>query len=619
MLTQVRSSTAAFSSRAIPLGLALITFLAFLPVLSNDFVAWDDRRNLYDNAAYRGFGWPQLRWMFTNYTLGHYIPLTWLSFGLDYAVWGMDPVGYHLTNLLLHIAGTVAFFFVARRLLQRATAFSEAAVGIGAAVSALFFAIHPLRVESVAWATERRDVLSGALFFLAILTYLQAADAGGSRRRWLLSASVGAFLLALASKSIVMMLPLVLILLDAYPLRRLHGGPREWLGQSQRWVWLEKVPYLLLGGAGAVVSYYAHAYGATPHESPWLSRVVTSLYGLWFYIVKTAVPVGLSPMYEAPAHIPPLEARFLVSAVGMVGVSLVAVLLRVKWPAGLALTIYYGIFIAPVSGLVHIGGFILTADRYSYLSCLGWAVLVGAVAGAVVDGPARGTLRPSLTRLVAGVAAVWFLCLGILTWRQAQVWHDTESLWRHAVTVTPECALCHKFLGESLVYRGAPLAGLEHLEHALALRPERVEFRVGVGVAFAQLGMWAEALDQYRRVLERYPGQIDARNDLAMALLHMGRLTEAVEHLDEVLGRAPNDPTAHLTLGFALKDMGRADEAVEQFRLVTQLKPDSTAARLALVQAYVALGRKDLAREQYDALRALDPRLATNVGSAFIP
>jgi len=609
----------AFSSRAVPLALALATFLAFLPVLSNDFVAWDDRRNLYDNPAYRGLGWPQLRWMFTNYTLGHYIPLTWLSFGLDYAVWGMNPFGYHLTNLLLHIAGAVLFFFVSRRLLQRATAFSPAAVGIGAAVAALFFAIHPLRVESVAWATERRDVLSGALFFLTILTYLKAADAGGSRRRWLLTASVGTFLLALASKSIVMMLPLVLILLDAYPLRRLHGGPREWFGQSQRWVWLEKAPYLLLGAAGAVVSYYAHAYGAAPHDSPWLSRAVTALYGLWFYIFKTAIPVGLSPLYEAPVHIHPLEGRFLVSAVGMVGASLVALLLRVRWPAGLALWIYYGIFVAPVSGIVHIGGFYLTADRYSYLSCLGWAVLVGAGAGAVVDGSARGTLRSSLARLVAGAAAVWFLGLGILTWRQAQVWRDTESLWQHAVTVTPDCALCHKFLGESLVYRGALLAGLEHLEHALALRPDRVEFRIGVGVAFTHLGMWQEALDQYRRVLERHPGQIEARNDLAMALVHMGRLTEAVEHLYEALRRAPNNPTAHVTLGFAFKDMGKADEAAEHFRRAIELKPDSAAARLGLVQAYVALGKKDLAREQYDALRGLDPQLATNVESAFTP
>lgn len=214
--------------------LAAVTMAAFLPVLWNGFVAWDDARNLTGNPDYRGLGWTQLRWIFTTHTLGHYVPLTWLSFALDHVVWGMNPAGYHLTNLLLHGASTVLFFAVARRLLGQGRAFSPTAVRLGAAAAALFFSLHPLRVESVAWATERRDVLSGAWFLATVLLYLAAARATGARRRWLLSASVGAYLLALASKSIVMTLPAVLVLLDVYPLRRLAADPRRWLGRSGR-------------------------------------------------------------------------------------------------------------------------------------------------------------------------------------------------------------------------------------------------------------------------------------------------------------------------------------------------------------------------------------------------
>ena len=168
-----------------PLLVALITFGAFLPTLQNGFVDWDDPTNLIDNPHYRGLGWSHLRWMFTTTLMGHWIPLSWVTFGADYLVWGMKPVGYHLTNLLLHTGGAVVFYFVALRLLRAATTGpGEIALRAGAGVAALFFAIHPLRVESVAWVTERRDVLSGLWFLLTILTYLKAANPVAPWRWW---------------------------------------------------------------------------------------------------------------------------------------------------------------------------------------------------------------------------------------------------------------------------------------------------------------------------------------------------------------------------------------------------------------------------------------------------
>src|SRR5438876_7135476 len=219
-----------------PLALALVTFAVFSPALSNNFVDWDDQINLTGNEEYRGLGTAQLKYFFTTVLLGHYIPLTWMTFGLDYVLWGMNPMGYHLTSLLVHAAGAAALYLVALRILQKATPLAGAPLRVGAVAGTLFFVLHPLRAESVAWATERRDVLSGLFLFLTLLAYLKMSDATGRRRRWLLVGASGLYLLALASKASVMVLPAMLILLDIYPLRRFD-----------RRTLLEKIPFAVLG------------------------------------------------------------------------------------------------------------------------------------------------------------------------------------------------------------------------------------------------------------------------------------------------------------------------------------------------------------------------------------
>src|SRR5438034_1865598 len=182
-----------------PLLVALFTLTAFLPTLQNQFVAWDDDKNFLDNPRYRGLGWAHLRWMFTAFHLGHYIPLTWVTFGMDHLLWGMKPVGYHLTSLLLHAANAVLFFSLVRRILTLArpsAAERDHALVVSAGFAALVFAIHPLRVESVAWVTERRDVLSGLFYLLTILEYLRACEPE-KRGRWWYWLSVVTFVCAL--------------------------------------------------------------------------------------------------------------------------------------------------------------------------------------------------------------------------------------------------------------------------------------------------------------------------------------------------------------------------------------------------------------------------------------
>jgi hypothetical protein len=530
-----------------PIGLALLTLAAFAPALRNGFV-WDDQFNVVDNPHVRGLGWSELRWMLTTAGSTHpgwggqWIPLTWLTVALDYRVWGLNPVGYHLTNLVLHAANAVLLFALARRVLAAATPTAGAGVlSVGAATTALFWALHPLRVESVAWATERRDVLSGFFFLLAVLTYLRAGLARAPGRRWWFAGSVGCYALALASKATVLLLPLALLVLDAYPLARLRGRWRQRL--------VEKVPYALLAAAAAGLTLHAVRVAAslTPSDQyPLPARVATALYGLWFYVEKTVFPLGLSPLYELRVPVRPLDPPFLGRGLAVLAVSAGLWLVRGRWPAGLAVWVSYAVLLVPVSGLAHVG-YHVAADRYGYLPSLGLALLVGAGAAAVAAAR-RPALRPAYARLLLVVIAGWVLGLGGLTARQVHAWSDAETLWQSALDVDPACGICHGNLGAELERLGLWEPAIAHLEEALALRPDQVGFQ----------------------------------RNLGLALLRSGRPAEAVTHFRLAVAAIPSDPALRNYLGLALLGVGQPEPALGQFRLAVRLDPSNADAQANL-------------------------------------
>src|SRR5215510_3692752 len=307
-----------FLQWAIPILVAVLTVAAFYPVLQNKFVNWDDYRNIVENPHYRGLGWTNIRWMFTTFHVGHYQPLSWLTLGGDYVLWGMNPFGYHLTSLLLHAATAVVVFFLAQELLSIAAAGAQkpVAVLIGAAMAALVFALHPLRVESVAWATERRDVLSGLFYSLTILAYLYACRGGKLRGKWYWG-TLGLFLCAILSKSLTVTLPAVLLLLDIYPLRRL-GGTQGWWSKSARAVYWEKFPFALLSLGFSAVAFIALAQienMASLQRLGLVDRLMISVYSLWFYFWKTVAPFKLSPLYELPTEVEFSSPSFMLSYV----------------------------------------------------------------------------------------------------------------------------------------------------------------------------------------------------------------------------------------------------------------------------------------------------------------
>ena len=558
-------------ARAVPWAIAALTVAVFSPALWNGFVDWDDQVNLLGNPFYRGLGWTQLRWMFTTTLMGPYIPMTWLSFGLDYVLWGMNPTGYHLTSLLLHAASAAALFLVARRLLALARpAAPPGALAAGATLAALAFALHPLRVESVAWATERRDVLSGLFLLLTVLAYLRAAaPAETAPRRWRLLA-LACFIVAILAKSIVMTLPAVLLVLDVYPLRRL-GGAAGWWTPAARRVWWEKLPFLLVGGLGAELSWWAVARSGFFKPSVAYSlaeRAAVAAYAGAFYVVKTILPFGLTPLYEMPLRVRPLEPRFLVSALAVVAVTAGVWLARRRWPAGLAAWMAYLVLLAPVSGLVH-SGYQLAHDRYSYLSCLPFALLLGGLPLALARA-GRGARRAAGAALAAGV-----LALAALTWQQVQVWQTSETLWAHAVAVDPRCAICHDELGAALLRRGQAAAAIPHFQRVLDLRPEMTRAEGAIGLALLQSGRPADAEVRLKRALDAHPDSVPYLYQLGTAL-------------------------------FAQRRFGEAEHAL---RRAVALRPDAAEPRMALAETYLALGDPAQAREQYETARRLHPTL----------
>lgn len=547
--TRVEARGVFWASAALVL---LVTLATFVPALSNAFVNWDDPLNFLTNSQYRGLGWANLRWMLTTAHLGHYIPMTWLTLGLDYLLWGMDPWGYHLTSVVLHTANALLFYLVAHRLLRAALGWQRSAPGLawGAAAAALLFAVHPLRVESVAWVTERRDVVSGALACLTILAYLKGWERGEGGRLhagWYWTA-VGLFGLDLLSKSIVVGLPVVLLALDYYPLRRASGSmKRQWR------LLTEKIPFLALSVAvvALMLVIWPGRELMTSLETLGLTeRLAISAYGLTFYLWKTVVPWPLSPLYELHFPVRPLASTYLVPAAAVVAISAAAVVARRRWPAALAAGLAYVILLLPVIGVLH-NGYQIAADRFSYLACFGWALLGGAAVAWCWDAKRRGQLPPRLAGLLLALVAVVILGLAGLTTLQIRVWRDSETLWRHAVAVDPESAFAHFHLGRALWGAGRAGDARAEFERALALLPDRLPnakavFYASLGQFFQQQGDLAGAEQSYRLALRYSEDNVIAHTNLGVIQARRGELWNALDSFVRVLRVMPGYPGACL-------------------------------------------------------------------------
>src|SRR5439155_209727 len=298
----------------------------------------------------------------------------------------------------------------------------------------------------------------------------------------------------------------------------------------------------------------------------------------------------LSPLYELPVRVDPSAPEFVLSAVATMLLSVTLVALAARWPAGLAAYAWYAIMLAPVGGLVH-AGFQLAHDRYSYLSCLGFAVLVGGGGAWLVGAHASGRLRPPHFRASCAALGVLLTTLAALTWLQVQVWRDSESLWTHAMLVTPECSICHDNYGAAIVNRerkdpSDALIAIGYFLRALALKPDREKPYGGLGLALLQLNRPLDAAAPLRRAVAKFPTETGPLNNLGMALTQQGRFDEAVPFLRRAVALNERNVVARANLGGALAGLGRYDEAITEFRRAAEEQPFAPEPRIGLVLAY---------------------------------
>lgn len=495
---------------AFALAVAAAASVVFLPALAGGFLSWDDGMWVFDNPHFRGLDWSHLRWMVSSRWFGMYMPLSWLSYAVDHALWGMDPFGYHLTNIVIHCASAAAVFFLALRLLGPGT---DGRSGLpAAAFSALLFAVHPLRAESVAWISERRDVLSLFFYVLCVHLYLEAAPQehrGWRRFIW----SFAAFGLSLLSKGMAVTAPVVLLILDFYPLSRLRPAPGALFSPEGLRVLAEKAPFIAAAMVFAVLGWTGQqGVGSTMTFASYgiIQRLAQALYGATFYVEKTLLPLNLSPLYLHPS---PNGFSFPYLAKGAVSIALTALFigLRCRWPAGLAAWALYLAILSPVVGFFPFGPQI-TADRYSYVSCLPWAILAGAGLMRLLDRGGRIRVR-ALT-----AAAALLLVLGGLTWQQTKVWHDSETLWRQALKVQEDHPVAHGNLGVALAQQGRLDEAVGHLRRSVELSPFDAMFRNNLGCTLARLGELEQAARQFREALRLRPSLAEARRNLEKAL-----------------------------------------------------------------------------------------------------
>ena len=572
------------------LAVATVTALAFSRSVGLGFVAWDDEILLASNPAFRGLGWEQLRWMAENALLGHWVPITWLSFALDHAVWGLRPAGYHLTNVLLHAVNAGLVYALAAQLLHKATVWPPGVCRLGALAAGLLWGVHPMRVEAVSWLTGRRDVLSGLFLLLTVLAYVRATETGDRRGRWLL-ASLLAYALALGSKAVVMVLPAALAALEWYPLSGLGGRQRDGHGRWRVGAWSRLAPFGVLAALAAVVSYVTQGRGSGVRAlgiAEWLGTLTGTL---GIQLVKALLPVGLSPLYEMPPLVDLSAPRYWVAALAVAMIIVAVMGLWRRWPAGLVAWAWFLAFLAPVTAMAHAGPQ-LTADRYSYLPALSLSVLAGVLVAASARA-ARSARAPAGAGAIVALTTLALLAgLAGRSWQQQGIWQDKGTLWAHAVRVTPECVRCHVNLGNWLGEQGRLTEAITHYDRALELDPRRVELHTNAGLALVRLGRPGEAVSRYESVLARYPDRVNVRVNLAVALVAADRVPEAVGRLEEA---------ARFSSPASL---------VAYFQQLTDAQPGAPVPRLGLLQAYARVGDSVRAREAHDVLARLHPALA---------
>jgi len=567
--------------RLIAAFLFAIVFCVFLPCLWNDFSNFDDPVYIKWNGHIRaGLTWKTVWWAFSTFYAANWHPLTWISHMIDIQFFDGRAWGHHLTSFLFHSANVALLFL-----------FLSSATGLvwRSAVVAILFGVHPLHVESVAWIAERKDVLNTFFALLTLLAYVRWTRQRQFIWYWV---GVGFFALSLMSKAMSVTLPILLLLLDYWPLGRIRSV------KALRNLLIEKIPFLVLSAAASAVTIAAQGSGGAIKIAPLWVRSANAMVSIARYLGKLFWPRDLAAFY--PYAIPTAAAIVSCTAL-VVAISAAAIVWRRTLPSFFVGWLWFVITLVPVIGLIQIGTQAM-ADRYMYLPSIGPFV---AVAWVVADLSKRiRWRRPTL----ASATCLAVVALIALTEKQIAFWKNGETLFRHALAVTNDNPMAELNLGVALGDRGALSEALPHLREAVRLSPNDPECHVNLGLALDKDGKRLEAISEFETAIQLKPDFARGHANLAIALQEENDLGQAITEYQEALRFDPISPDVRVGLGLALQRSGQIDAALVQFEEAIKEDPSYAGAHSNRGIVLEKLGRLDEALAEYRKALSLDSK-----------
>ncbi len=546
--------------------LAIVTLAVFGQTLTHDFINFDDNDYVYQNPVVaRGLTLKGIAWAFGVHAVNWH-PLTWISHMVDCQLYGLHPGGHHLTNVILHAATAILLFLVVRQM--------TGALWRSAFVAAVF-AVHPLRAESVAWVAERKDVLSGLFFMLTVAVYICYVRRPRCWRRYGLVLLL--FAMGLMCKPMLVTLPLVLLLLDCWPLQRT---------ESTRELLLEKLPLLALSGAACVATLFAQSgnIGSIAAYSPAM-RMGNAVLSVFIYLRQMFYPAELAIFYPYPYQgLPPGE--IVIAVIVVAAVSALVFWKRKLKPWLWVGWLWYLLMLLPVLGIIQMGRQ-AHADRYTYLPQIGLYLAVTWLA-------AEWSLKWRMSRVLTGgiMVAVILVLIGF-AWKQTSYWKNGETIWARAIACTKDNDAAHFNLGAVYLLNGRVDDAIAEFRSALQINPHVAEAEYNLGSAYLQKGDAADAVSHFQSALKINPHFEQAQFSLGNICLQSHQWREAIPHYKAALQMNPDNPVCHLNLGIAIEQTGHEEEAIEQFRKSLQLDPGNAQTENNLGNALMQTGQLD--------------------------
>lgn len=570
---------------ALVLLIAVAVAVTYAPVRQHDFINVDDPQYVFDNPRVRdGLSGESIAWAFSTNHAGNWHPLTWLSHMTDVEWHGLSPGGHHVSNVVLHTVNTLLLFWVLVRL--------TGAAGPSLVVAALF-GLHPLRVESVAWIAERKDLLSGFFWMLALLAYARYAARPSVARYTGIALLFGC---GLMSKPSVVTLPVVLLLLDFWPLQR----------RGARRLVVEKLPLLAMSAATAVITLLVQQQGGavrTLAALPIADRLSNAAIAYVAYLSKALWPAALAPLYPYERTLAPVLVAAAAALLAVVtGLTIHA---RRRAPYAAVGWGWYLVTLIPMIGLVQVGSQSM-ADRYTYLPMIG--IAVAAVWGI------RALAARAAAWVLPAASCVVLAALALVTRQQLAHWRDGVTLWQHTLAVTDGNVRAGANLGHALGLQHRWLEALPVLEDAVRLDEDDAQARHYLGQSLSALGRHESAITHLQRAVDSSPSYAEAHGDLAIALATIDRVDDALVHFREAARLNPRSAVGWTNLATALNhagasaaEAGRYAEAVAWLEEAIAIQPSLIEARLNLGAVHVRRGDVAAALEAYRDARVRDP------------